>query len=205
MQPSRPQPRAPGSFSPIVPGSIGGPSSNNPNAAAAAHAATAAPSSRPMIRRIETSSTEESIALPKTRTPQTPVSLASPTFPNSPGRASPQNFSRPGRSANDTPSTRNASPLTLPPARAGHVRKHSQTPGLFEPSMPSMSTSNLSQVGMSPSPSTPSASQIAAQAAVRQQYQNQQQQQQPQHPSHQLQQHIRHRSQTVPFPGERST
>ncbi|RYC58651.1 hypothetical protein CHU98_g7565 [Xylaria longipes] len=64
--------------------------------------------------------------------------------------------------------------------------------------MPSMSTSNLSQVGRSPS-TTPSASQIAAQAAVRQQHQNQQlhqpQQQQLQ------QQHIRHRSQTVPFPG----
>ncbi|KAI1750419.1 HbrB-like-domain-containing protein [Xylaria castorea] len=205
MQPSRPQPRAPGSFSPIVPGSIGGAASSNPNAAAAAYAATTAPS-RPMIRRIDTSSTEDSISLPKTRTPQTPVGLASPTFPNSPGRGSPQNFSRPGRTGNDAPSTRNASPLTLPPARAGHVRKYSQTPGLFEPSMPSMSTSSLSQVGMSPSSTTPSASQIAAQAAVRQQHQNQQlqQQQQPQHPSQQQQyqqQHIRHRSQTVPFPG----
>ncbi|KAI1123062.1 HbrB-like-domain-containing protein [Nemania abortiva] len=222
MQPTRPPPRAPGSFSPLVPGSIGGASSSgntgnpnssnspntNINAAAAAHAATAAPS-RPMIRRIDTSS-EDIISLPKTRTPQTPVGLVSPTFPtNSPGRGSPQNFSRPSRTTNDAPSTRNASPLTLPPARAGHVRKHSQTPGLFEPSMPSMSMSNLSQVGMSQSPVTPSASQIAAQAAMLHQNQNhnhnQQQHQHQQNQQHQQQQqqqqHSRHRSQTVPFPG----
>ncbi|KAI0099121.1 HbrB-like-domain-containing protein [Nemania sp. FL0031] len=231
QQPTRPPPRAPGSFSPLVPGSVGGgassssnnstsnpnpnPNTNtntnsNTNAAAAAHAATAAPSSRPMIRRIDTS-TEETISLPKTRTPQTPVGLVSPTFPtNSPGRGSPQNFSRPNRAANDAPATRNASPLTLPPARAGHVRKHSQTPGLFEPSMPSMSMSNLSQVGMSMSMSmsmsqssaAPSASQIAAQAAMQHQtHQQQQQQQQQQQTQQYQQQHSRHRSQTVPFPG----
>ncbi|KAI1146960.1 HbrB-like-domain-containing protein [Nemania diffusa] len=221
MQPTRPAPRAPGSFSPLVPGSVGGASSSNnnnfnaSNAAAAANAAataTAAPS-RPMIRRIDTS-TDDAISISKIRTPQTPVNLVSPTFPsNSPGRGSPQNFSRPSRTANDAPSTRNASPLTLPPARAGHVRKHSQTPGLFEPSMPSTSLSNLSQVGMSQSPAALTASQIAAQAAMQhqnqqqqqqqqQQYQNQQQQQQQQHShQHQLQQHNRHRSQTVPFPG----
>ncbi|TGJ82971.1 hypothetical protein E0Z10_g5788 [Xylaria hypoxylon] len=210
MQPSRPQQRAPGSFSPLVPGSIGNASSfsssspsniSNSAVAAAANAAAAAPS-RPMIRRIDTSSTENSISLPKTRTPQTPVSLTSPTFPNSPGRGSPQNFSRPSRTSNDAPSTRNASPLTLPSARAGHVRKHSQTPGMFEPSMPSTSTSNLSQVGMSQPSAALSASQIAAQAAM--QHQQQQQhlhQQQPQHQQQQQQQHSRHRSQTVPFPG----
>ncbi|KAI0412351.1 HbrB-like-domain-containing protein [Xylaria grammica] len=201
MQPSRPQQRAPGSFSPLVPGSIGNASSTSPsnNAAAAASAAAAAPS-RPMIRRIDTSSAEDTISVSKTRTPQTPVGLTSPTFPNSPGRGSPQNFSRPNRAGNDAPSTRNASPLTLPPARAGHVRKHSQTPGLFEPSMPSTSTSNLSQVGMSQSSAALSASQIAAQAAMQHQHQQQPQQQQ-QYQQQSQQQHSRHRSQTVPFPG----
>ncbi|KAI0535925.1 HbrB-like-domain-containing protein [Xylaria digitata] len=207
MQQPRPQQRAPGSFSPLVPGSIGNPSASSAsllsnttstfNAAAAANATAAAPS-RPMIRRIDTSSTEDTISLPKTRTPQTPVGLSSPTFPNSPGRGSPQNFSRPNRSGNDTPGTRNASPLTLPPTRAGHVRKHSQTPGLFEPSMPSTSASNLSQVGMSQSSAVLSASQIAAQAAMQHQ---QQHHQQPQQYHQQQQQHSRHRSQTVPFPG----
>ncbi|KAI0189883.1 HbrB-like-domain-containing protein [Astrocystis sublimbata] len=217
MQPSRSQPRAPGSFSPIVPGSIGAasttPSSNpnyNPNAAAAANAAAATAPSRPMIRRIDTSPTDETVPLPKTRTPQTPVGLTSPTFPSSPGRGgSPQNFSRPARFANEGPSAsmRNASPLTLPPsrappARAGHVRKHSANAGMFEPNMPSMSSSNLSQVSLSSSSSiTPSASQLAAQAAVRnQQHQPQYPSQQPQS-QQQQQQHIRHRSQTVPFPG----
>ncbi|KAK5635877.1 hypothetical protein RRF57_011589 [Xylaria bambusicola] len=196
MQPSRTQQRLPGSFSPLVPGSIATASSSdlasssaisstsNATAAANAAAATTVPS-RPMIRKIDTSSsTEDSISLPKTRAPQTPVGLASPIFPNSPGRGSPQNFSRPNRSANDGSSIRNASPLTLPPARAGHARKHSQSAGLFEPTMPSTSTSNLPQVGMSQSSAT-----LAAQAAM--QHQNQ----------HQQQQHSRHRSQTVPFPG----
>lgn len=79
-----------------------------------------------------------------------------------------------------------------------HARKHSATPGLFEPTLPSTSTSNLSQVGMSQggqannSSATLSASQIAAQAAVMS-HQNSQQQ---------LQQHSRQRSQTVPVPGD---
>ncbi|KAI0966105.1 HbrB-like-domain-containing protein [Xylaria arbuscula] len=201
MQPSRSQQRAPGSFSPLVPGSIANVSnsaSTASNATAAANAAAAAPPARPMIRRIDTSSTEDTITIPKTRTPQTPI-LTSTTFPSSPGRGSPQNFSRPNRTANEGASTRNASPLTLPPARAGHVRKHSQTPGLFEPSMPSTSMSNLSQVGMSQPSAALSASQIAAQAAM----QHQQHQHQYQQPPSQQQppQHIRHRSQTVPFPG----
>ncbi|KAI1823920.1 HbrB-like-domain-containing protein [Xylaria intraflava] len=179
MQPSRPQPRAPGSFSPLVPGSGGNAPTNMSSAVAAA--AAAAPS-RPAVRRLDTSSTEDAISLPKTRTPQTPIGLMSPAFPNSPGRASPQNFPRHGRSANDAPASRNASPLTVPPARATHVRKHSQTQGLFEPSMPSTSTSNLPQIGMPQSSAALPASQIAAQAAMQQQ-------------------HSRHRSQTVPFPG----
>ncbi|KAI2622255.1 HbrB-like-domain-containing protein [Xylaria nigripes] len=178
MQPSRSQPRAPGSFSPLVPGSSGNTSTNNNNSNAVAAAAAAVPS-RPIIRKIDTTSADDTITLPKTRTPQTPVGLISPTFSN----ASPQNFSRVTRSANDAATSRNASPLTVPSARTGHVRKHSQTPGLFEPSMPSTSASNLSQIGMTQSPPALPASQIAAQAAMLHQ------------------QHSRHRSQTVPFPG----
>ncbi|KAI5855535.1 HbrB-like protein [Durotheca rogersii] len=166
----RSQPRAPGSFSPL-PGSV--------SSTAAAAAASAAPS-RPQIRRIESSSSDDTISLPKTRGPSTSGGLAGGSSLTS----SPQNFSRPNRTNNDLPSARTASPLTLPPARVGHVRKHSQTQGLFEPTLPSTSTSNLSQVAMAqPQPGALSASQIAAQAAM------------------QHQQHSRHRSQTVPFPG----
>ncbi|KAI6783666.1 Target of rapamycin complex 2 subunit-like protein [Emericellopsis cladophorae] len=76
-----------------------------------------------------------------------------------------------------------------------HARKHSATPGLFEPSLPSTSTSNLGHLGMSMSTagnnsatSVLSASQIAAQAAVM---------------SHQhSQQHARQRSSTVPHPND---
>ncbi|KAI1815083.1 HbrB-like protein [Poronia punctata] len=179
MQPSRPQPRAPGSFSPHLTNST-----NTPNAAATA-AAAAAPA-RPMIRRIDTSPNSDTISVSKSRGPQTPVTLTSPSFPSPPGRGSPQNFSRPGRPSTEAPATRNASPLTLPPARA--ARRLSQNPGLFEPSLPSASMSNLSQ--------------IAAQAAMQaQQQQNQQQQQQQQPQSQPQHQHSRHRSQTVPFPG----
>ncbi|KAI1078605.1 HbrB-like protein [Whalleya microplaca] len=183
MQPVRSQQRAPGSFSPL-PGSVS-------SSAAAAAASSAAPA-RPAIRRIESSSSDDTISVPRTRGPQTPVTVSSPSFPNFPpsSNSSPQNFSRPTRPpSHDPPSARNASPLTLPPTRGHHVRKHSQTPGLFEPSLPSTSTSNLSQISINP-PSAPSASlsasQIAAQAAM-------------QHMQHQ--QHNRHRSQTVPFPG----
>ncbi|KAJ4151197.1 hypothetical protein LMH87_011911 [Akanthomyces muscarius] len=70
-------------------------------------------------------------------------------------------------------------------------RKHTATQGMFEPSLPSTTTSNLSHVGMPQHHQQPqsalSASQIAAQAAVM---------------SHQNTMHNRQRSQTVPFPGE---
>lgn len=81
-----------------------------------------------------------------------------------------------------------------------HVRKHSATPGLFEPTLPSTSTSALSQIGMSRNEASHSSmnmlntSQIAAQAAVMS-HQNSQQQL-----AHQAQQHSRQRSQTVPAP-----
>lgn len=181
MQPARSQQRAPGSFSPL-PGSV-----SSASTAAAAAASSAAPS-RPQIRRIDTSESDDTISLSKTRGPQSPVT--SPSYANSP-----HNFSRPTRPSIELPQPRNASPLTLPPRSAGHVRKHSQTQGLFEPTLPSTSTSNLSQVAMAQaqaqaqgqSQGTLSASQIAAQAAVMQH-----------------QQHNRHRSQTVPFPGSDS-
>ncbi|KAI1759091.1 HbrB-like protein [Hypoxylon sp. FL1150] len=183
MQPLRPQQRAPGSFSPL-PGSVSSASISSASASASASAAAAAASSsssslpyRPQIRRVESASSEDTISQPKTRGPQSPVSPVNPpSFANSP-----HNFSRPTRLSND-PSNRGASPL--PPGRVGHTRKHSQTQGLFEATLPSTSTSNLSQIGMAHPSGALSASQIAAQAAVMQH-----------------QQHSRHRSQTVPFPG----
>ncbi|KAK7227172.1 hypothetical protein V2G26_015175 [Clonostachys chloroleuca] len=91
-------------------------------------------------------------------------------------------------------------------AMKNNARKYSAHPGLFEPSLPSTSTSNLSQVGLSQNSSSTtalSASQIAAQAAVISHQNSQQQQQQQQQQNERLQlQHVRHRSQTVPFPGE---
>lgn len=101
-----------------------------------------------------------------------------------------QNFSRPAAKPSGVGSA--SSPLMR-----SHTRKHSSaTPGLFEPTLPSTSTSNLSQVGLSQTQqqqqqqssaagAAMSASQAAAQAAVM---------------SHQ--QHTRHRSQTVPFSGD---
>lgn len=132
--------------------------------------------------------------------------------------ASLQNFSRPTPSplanaaavaarsvaGSHDPQLRNASPLTLPPSNAGtaslsrslgHSRKHSQNAGVFEPSLPSISTSNLSNYGgmsqQSPSQRDLPASHIAAQAAVLSHQQSQQ-----------MLQHSRQRSQTVPTPGE---
>ncbi|KAI0010061.1 HbrB-like protein [Xylariaceae sp. FL0662B] len=192
MQPVRSQQRPPGSFSPL-PGSVS--SSAAVAAASSSSSSAAAPSvtpARPLIRRIESSSSDDTISIPRTRGPQTPVGVTSPSFANfhstsnsnSNTAGSPQNFSRPNRPpSHDPPTTRNASPLTLPPTRGHHVRKHSQTPGLFEPSLPSTSTSNLSQISINQPSASLSASQIAAQAAM------------------QHQQHNRHRSQTVPFPG----
>ncbi|KAK7919969.1 hypothetical protein PG985_007991 [Apiospora marii] len=235
MQSGRSQQRAPGSFSPL-------PNSFSSSAAAAAAAASgrerererdgrppssssqrnqltpASSSSRPQIRRIDTSPGDDSTSatssstyfnLPaaKVRSPQTPVDVTSPSLPgftaHSNGSASslqsPQNFSRPNR---DTlpPGARNASPLTLPSSttRIGHhSRKHSQTQGMFDTTLPSTSSSNLAQIttmsqgNIPPAPASAglSASQIAAQAAM-------------QHQSLAAHQHhSRNRSQTVPFQG----
>ncbi|KAH7021427.1 HbrB-like-domain-containing protein [Microdochium trichocladiopsis] len=229
--PSRAQ-RAPGSFSPM-PGSF----SSSAAAAAAASSAsslssssavatgngTGPPASRPGIRRIDTSSSEDSSSIyqPKTRTPQTPINVTSPGgFPfgqhHNSSSSSLHNFSRPVRPSDSPAAARNASPLA-PPGTRGHSRKHSHSQGHFEPFLPSTSMSNLSQISMPPPASTTalSASQIAAQAAMQiQQPQNLQHQQVPilQHPvsraeqQHQAQQQqSRSRSQTVPFPGNEAS
>ncbi|KAK8129146.1 hypothetical protein PG999_001526 [Apiospora kogelbergensis] len=171
----------------------------------------ASSSSRPQIRRIDTSPNDEAAATssnyfnlpPKVRSPQTP-DVTSPSFPgftahpngSASSLQSPQNFSRPNRDG--LPSVRNASPLTLPTGRIGyHSRKHSQTQGLFDSTLPSTSSSNLAQIttmshgNIPPAPASAglSASQIAAQAAM--QHQGLQ--------AHQT--HSRNRSQTVPFQG----
>ncbi|KAF9878488.1 hypothetical protein CkaCkLH20_03980 [Colletotrichum karsti] len=232
MQPARPPPRAPGSFSPL-PGSTA--------------SSSAPPPQRPRPpARADSSSSEESLSIhfvkPRAHAPSAPTvpSTATPIYAKftsqaNSSTASLQNFSRPtAQRAGTTPgpitsgggpgegrnhdlsvnvniasaAARTASPLTK-----GHSRKHSQTPGLFDSSLPSTSTSNLSHVGMSQPSSAASssthqhqhhhqqsspalsASQIAAQAAVLQHQSNQQ------HQQHQQQlQHARQRSQTVPNP-----
>ncbi|KAK1830746.1 hypothetical protein QBC39DRAFT_409682 [Podospora conica] len=248
MQPARPAPRGPGGFSPLPV-----PPSN-------------ADGSRPRIRRIESSSSEDTapsltLNIDKARSaaaaaaaahqhlqqqqqqqqpggsPATPIYASFTSHPNG-SSSSLHNFSRPtlstSRSATGTHSPsdltqRNGpSPLTLPPtsatspapstfSRHGHTRKTSQNAGMFEPILPSTSTSNLSHVGLAqPSPKmSPAASQrremsasyIAAQTAVMQ-HQSQQQaaqqaQQAQQHMQQQQQQlqHARQRSQTLPAPG----
>jgi len=175
----------------------------------------------------------------QTTSPATPIYASFTTHSNG-SSSSLHNFSRPTistavsaarsvagtHSPSDTAPRNGPSPLTLPPTsavspsvstfsgRVGHSRKHSQNAGMFEPTLPSTSTSNLSNVGLAqsspklaPARREMSASQIAAQAAVMQ-HQNQQQQalqhsqqqQQAQHAQMQLQ-HARQRSQTVPAPG----
>ncbi|KAF5010500.1 hypothetical protein FDECE_3355 [Fusarium decemcellulare] len=200
MQPSRSQPRGPGSFSPL--------------SSSAAQLSQISTSSRPALRRVETSDDEEStprpsITIPKSRQPQghQPSSPATPVYSQFTSHANSSsaslghhNFSRPA----GTRAVTQGSQATLV---KGHARKHSATQGSFEPTLPSMSTSNLSShLGMnhhagppsasasaaaaaaaaaSASNAAMSASQIAAQAAVM---------------SHQN--HSRQRSQTVPFPGD---
>lgn len=224
MQPARPAPRAPGSFSPL-------PASNSPSAADL---------SRPRPHRQDSLSNEDPapLNLVKTRAQQgaaapspTPIYTSFTSHSNA-STSSLQNFSRPtlstavsaarsvagAHSPSDGLPRNGPSPLTLPPAttspatptfasRVGHSRKLSQNAGLFEPTLPSTSTSNLSQIGLAqPSPKAGpaahremSASQIAAQAAVMQ-HQNQQSQQAQQ----QNYQHSRQRSQTGSLQGAES-
>ncbi|KAK0741753.1 HbrB-like-domain-containing protein [Apiosordaria backusii] len=240
MQPSRSTgtPRAPGSFSPL-PGT-------NANSTAAS---PDLPRPRPPRRQESATSTTEELNIPKARGAVPSPTPIYTSFANSSSTASLQNFSRPTlsiaaaaaarsvagtHSPADTISRNGPSPLTLPPASStspatstfssrvvSHARKHSQNAGMFEPTLPSTSTSNLSQIGLAHQPSpkigpspTPhremSASQIAAQAAVmNHQSQQQQQQQQQAQAQQQSQQHQRNqsphnnrqRSSTLPMPG----
>ncbi|PSR85627.1 HbrB-like-domain-containing protein [Coniella lustricola] len=194
------------------------PSQSNNYFAASAAAAVAdlpPPPQRPGMRRVESSSSEDSISLQIAKA-RSPTQQHYPQFPSQQSSSSSvfshhpnsstnslQNFSRPTPSplssaaavaarsvvGNHDAQQRNPSPLSL--RSAGHSRKHSQTPGVFEPTLPSISTSNLStHVSMSQqSPRELSASHIAAQAAVLSHQQSQQM----------LQQHSRQRSQTGPM------
>ncbi|ROV92022.1 hypothetical protein VMCG_09564 [Cytospora schulzeri] len=249
MQPTRPQHgvRAPGSFAPLPQSQSNAMSQNDGQSKYSSPVAAAPdlpPPQRPRVRRVDTSSSEESIPLHIAKA-RSPTSLYNPQFPreaaspapssqtpiyaqfatNHPNSSqaslqqnfsSPQNFSRPTPSplsaaaavaarsvtASHDPQLRNASPLTLPPSNASttsstrpvaHSRKQSQTAGAFEPSLPSISTSNLSSHGAMSQPSPIQrelpASHIAAQAAVLSHQQSQQ-----------MLQHSRQRSQTVPTP-----
>ncbi|KAH6990408.1 HbrB-like-domain-containing protein [Ilyonectria sp. MPI-CAGE-AT-0026] len=213
MQPTRPQqPRGPGSFNPL---------SGNPS-----QPSQPSTSSRPPLRRVESSDSEDnnknnnppprpSITIPRSRpsqqpqasSPATPIYAQFASHANSSTSSLQQHhphFSRPAASRAVTQGSPGG------PLLKGHSRKHSATQGMFEPTLPSTSTSNLSShVGMNhhagpPSTSSAaaaaaaaaasnsaaaamSASQMAAQAAVM---------------SHQNNMHSRQRSQTVPFPGD---
>ncbi|KAL2195901.1 HbrB-like-domain-containing protein [Corynascus similis CBS 632.67] len=211
MQPSRPTPRAPGSFSPL-------PASNS---------ASAADLSRTAQNRQGSVSSDEPapLSVPKTRNPQgaspTPIYTNFTSGSNN-SAVNLQNFSRPTistavsaarsvtgpQSPSDGLPRNGHSPFPLPPATSSpvtptsssrgfsHSRKHSQNAGLFEPTLPSTSTSNLSNIGLAnhspkrvPAPHRDmSASQIAAQAAVMQHQNQQQQAQQSQQGAHARQQ-----------------
>ncbi|KAK4172090.1 HbrB-like-domain-containing protein [Triangularia setosa] len=231
MQPSR-STGTPGSFSPL-PG---------PNANSTTAASPNLPRPRPRRQESATSSTAEDLNIPKSRGAAPSPTPIYTSFTNSSSTTSLQNFSRPTLSTAAAAAARSVagthspaetilrngpSPLTLPPASAtspatstfsarvvSHARKNSQNAGMFEPTLPSTSTSNLSQVvgigSHHPSP-TPhremSASQIAAQAAVMNHQQSQQQQQQQQaqaqqsHQRNQSPHNNRQRSSTLPMPG----
>lgn len=158
MQPSRSQPRGPGSFNPL-------------SSSSAQPSQLSTSSSRPALRRVETSDGEDetprpSITIPKSRQPSQPQpsSPATPIYAqftthgnSSTASLGHHNFSRPANSRSVT----QGSPATLV---KGHARKHSATQGSFEPTLPSMSTSNLSShLGMShQNPSNTSMSAAAA-------------------------------------------
>lgn len=244
MQPARPAPRAPGGFSPLpVPPASADASRPRLVRLESSSSDDTAPSLTLNIDKARSAAAAAAAAhihlqqqqqQQQGGSPATPIYASFTSHPNG-SSSSLHNFSRPtlstSRSVTGTHSPsdlsqRNApSPLTLPPtsatspapstfSRHGHARKTSQNAGLFEPILPSTSTSNLSHVGLAqPSPKMGppppprrelSASHIAAQAAVMQHQQAQQQQQAQQHMQQQHQQqlqHARQRSQTLPAPG----
>jgi hypothetical protein len=226
MQPNRPTGRmAPGSFSPLP---TGGSDLSRPRRLESSSSEDTAP------LNLNLTIPKARAASSQTPSPATPI-YASFTSHSNGSSSSLHNFSRPTlstaisaarsvagtHSPSDAASRNGPSPLTLPPRPAispssstfrGHSRKHSQNAGVFEPTLPSTSASNLSHIGMAQSspklaPAQTqrrelSASQIAAQAAVMQHQNQQQQVQQQQIQQAQLQlQHARQRSQTVPAPG----
>jgi hypothetical protein len=190
--------RTPGSFSPVV---------TTTNIANPSQSQAGSKTARPPLRRVDSSSSEEStpLTISKPRATQhnqianAQVALPAPPRPlyaNSHANSSTgslTNFSRPKplvQSRSDLP-LRNASPLIggQRPAPVstdsstsafvrGHGRKHSHTQGSFEPFLPS--TLDPSNLGSMANTSGLTASQIAAQAAM------------------QHQSHNRQRSQTVP-------
>ncbi|TQW00157.1 hypothetical protein V2A60_001269 [Cordyceps javanica] len=216
------QGRAPGSFSPLTSASNTGASPSSSSSAAAASAVLhskqrpVSPARRPPppLRLESSTSTSDdgassaaaaAAAVSSTGAPSINVAksrqrVASPATPiysqftshanNSSSSLHSFSFSRPNPGSPRI--VTHGSPSTLHKTES---RKHIATQGMFEPSLPSTTTSNLSQIGMSQqqqqqqqqSQGALSASQIAAQAAVM---------------FHQNTAHNRQRSQTVPFPGE---
>lgn len=170
-------PRAPGSFSPFP-----------------IQAPQTASQERPSLRTVDSSSSDDSVALGIQRS-RTPQSVSRPSFPSftlSPNVSSTslQNFSRPTAAlARSEAPPRNVSPLTVAPKSSfgdfhrGHRRNHSQTQGFFDPTVATGSMANLNSSGPASTNNGLSASQIAAQAAMQ----------------HQAT-HQRQRSQTVPAP-----
>ncbi|KAI9901546.1 hypothetical protein N3K66_003363 [Trichothecium roseum] len=208
---SRPQPRAPGSFSPL-PSAASNISSSNP---------PQPPPTRPPPRRIDSSDSDDlppPIAISKTRQQQTGspagaiyaqapsqsnTSMSATTAGLSQQQQQHYNYTRPSVDGN-RPRVVTQTHGSTSPLLKQHNRKHSATQGRFDSTLPSTSSSNLSQVGMShgqasASQTALSASAIAAQAAVMSHQDRQQQQ--AQQLLHQQQQ-TRHRSQTVPPSGE---
>jgi hypothetical protein len=172
--------RAPGSFSPLITPS------------------TQSSTQRPSLRRIDSSySDSESPQSATNRTHNVQAQRSPGAFttshPNS-STTSLQNFSRPttAYASSDSP-RRTASPVTAAPTaptkalgvefNKSHSRKHSNSQGFFEPTLPTAATINPSignTGGAMPNPNL-TASQIAAQAAMQHQGQ-----------------HMRQRSQTLP-------
>jgi hypothetical protein len=144
MQPTpsntgRPQGRAPGSFSPL------------PGVPRSSIDLPGASSRPPPLRIVDSPSSSEdgtpAIIIPKPRQqsagnpPSTPIyqQFASHAFSSSSASVQ-QSYPRP------------SAPRTAPqgassPVLKTHSRKHAATQGMFEPSLPSTSTSNLSQIG----------------------------------------------------------
>ncbi|KAG5978488.1 hypothetical protein E4U55_006166 [Claviceps digitariae] len=198
---SQAQARGPGSFSPL-------PGAFSPSASASRKPSAG---TRPPPLRTSSPGSDEaglddsSVTLAKPRrgpseSPATPIynQFATAHANSSSSNVQHHNFSRPAGG-----SSRLVTPAALsPPLLKSHSRKHSATPGLFDSTLPSTSTSNLSQVSMNTTAgaaamaavaaaasSNPAlaASQMAAQAAVA---------------SHQNGSHARQRSQTVPMSSE---